>query len=50
MAKTLIKNATIISMDPGIGDIEGGDIFLDGDLIAEVGKLIEAPVAEVLDA
>ncbi|MDP6278982.1 MAG: amidohydrolase family protein [Nitrospinota bacterium] len=50
MAKTLIKNATIISMDPGIGDIEGGDILLDGDLIAEVGKLIEAPVAEVLDA
>jgi len=48
--KTLIKRASIISMDSEIGDIDGGDILIEGDLIAAVGQKVEAPDAVVFDA
>jgi cytosine/adenosine deaminase-related metal-dependent hydrolase len=50
MTRQLIKNATIISMDPGIGVIHGGDILIDGDRIAEVAPRIHADAAPALDA
>ena len=50
MARTLIRNATIVSMDAAIGDIDAGDILIDGDRIAEVGRNIDAPGAELVDA
>ena len=37
MAKTLIKKASIISMDSVIGDIDSGDILIEDDLITVVG-------------
>ena len=49
MARTLIRNATVVSMDDRIGDIERGDVLIDGDRIAEVGRGIEASGAEVID-
>ena len=54
-SQTLIKNATIISMDPSLGDpavgeITGGDILIDGALIAQVGSELSAPEAQVIDA
>ena len=49
MAVTLIKNATIVTMDPAIGDVEGGDILIDGDAIAEVGRKLTAAGASVVD-
>ncbi len=49
MARTLIKNATVVSMDPQIGDVERGDVLIDGDRIADVGRSIEAAGAEVVD-
>src|SRR5687767_11103365 len=48
-ARTLIRNATIVSMDPQIGDVEGGDILIEDAKIAAVGRNIEATGAEVVD-
>jgi cytosine/adenosine deaminase-related metal-dependent hydrolase len=49
MARTLIKNAVLVTMDPKLGDIEGGDILIDGDTIVEIGRNIAADDAEVID-
>ncbi len=48
MALTLIKNAMVVSMDPGLGDLEG-DILVEGERIAEIRRGIVAPNAEVVD-
>lgn len=50
MARTLIKNAIVVSMDRKIGDINGGDILIDGERIVEVGRNISADGAELVDA
>ncbi len=50
MAKTLIKNASIVSMDPEVGEIEGGGVLIEDGLIAEVGENLSAPDAETIDA
>ncbi len=47
---TLIKGATILSMDPKLGDIRGGDVLIDGKKIREVGHNIKAPDADFVDA
>ena len=49
MSRTLVKNAIIVSMDPKIGDLNGGDILIDGDKIVEVGRNISADNAAVVD-
>jgi len=49
MRSTLIKNATIVSMDSAIGDLDGGDILIDGEKIVAVGRHIEAGDATVID-
>ena len=48
MGQTLIKNATIVTMEPGLGDLEG-DILIDGGRIAEIRKGINAPDAVLVD-
>ena len=50
MSRTLIKNATLVSMDPKIGNPEGADILIDGEKIAAVGKNLLAGDAIVIDA
>ena len=50
MNRKLIRNATIISMDPDIGDILSGDILIEGSKIVKIGKSISADDAEVIDA
>ncbi|MGZ8155009.1 MAG: amidohydrolase family protein, partial [Burkholderiales bacterium] len=50
MTRTLLKNATIISMDPKIGEIAGGDILIEGEKIAAVGREIAADGAQTIDA
>lgn len=47
---TLIKGATILSMDPQLGDITDGDVLIDGRKILEVGHNIKAPNADLVDA
>jgi len=49
MRSTLIKNSTIVSMDPAIGDLDGGDILIDGEKIVAVGRNVEAGDATVID-
>ena len=49
MARTLIKHATIVSMDPQIGDLDSGDVLIDGEKIAEVGHNITADDTEIID-
>jgi 5-methylthioadenosine/S-adenosylhomocysteine deaminase len=39
----------IVTMDPKLGDIDGGDILVEGDTIADVGRNIPASDAEVID-
>ncbi|QQO12697.1 amidohydrolase family protein [Bradyrhizobium diazoefficiens] len=41
MRRTLIRSATVISMDDAIGDFEAGDVLVEGDRIAEVRPSIE---------
>ncbi len=50
MKKILIKNGYVLSLDPAIGDIAGGDILIDGDRIVCVSADIDAADAEVIDA
>jgi cytosine/adenosine deaminase-related metal-dependent hydrolase len=49
MAQTLIKNACIVTMDPKVADVDEGDILIDGERVAAVGKNLSAPNAEVVD-
>ena len=49
MNTTLIKNATLVSMDPGIGNPAGTDILIDGERIAAVGRNLSADNATVVD-
>src|SRR6266511_3901623 len=49
----LLKNGTIISMDPNIGVLENGDILTKGSYIGAVGKSLDigdAPDVTVVDA
>ncbi len=50
MSRTLIKGGWVVSMDPAIGDIKGGDVLIEDDRIVEVGHGLEAGDAEVIDA
>jgi Cytosine deaminase and related metal-dependent hydrolases len=50
MARTLIKGGWVVSMDDAIGDIRGGDVLIEDDRIAEVGRDIDAGDAEVIGA
>ena len=51
MTRRLIRGGHIVSMDPGIADVAGGDVLIDGDRIAHVGPRLEAHGAdEVVDA
>ena len=46
MTLKLIKNACVVTMDPTLGDIDGGDLLLDGGKIAQVGYAAGEQVEE----
>jgi cytosine/adenosine deaminase-related metal-dependent hydrolase len=48
MGKILLKGGTVLSVDPGVGDLAVGDVLIDGDTIAGVEASIDAD-AEVVD-
>ena len=51
MARILIKGGTVVTMDRKRRDLPPGDVLIDGEKIAEIGRHIEAPAgAEVIDA
>jgi cytosine/adenosine deaminase-related metal-dependent hydrolase len=46
--RILLKGGVVLTMDPGIGDLEQGDVLIEGARIAEVARAIDAP-AQVVD-
>lgn len=50
MKRTLFRNGWLVTMDETIGDIENGDVLIEGDRIAAVGRALRAEADEVVDA
>jgi cytosine/adenosine deaminase-related metal-dependent hydrolase len=50
MARTRIRNATILSVDPNVGDFQRGDLLIEGSKIAATAPSIQADDAEIVDA
>ena len=48
--RTLVRGGTVITADPAIGDLSGGDVLVEDGRIAAVAEHIDAPGARVLDA
>jgi len=48
--RILIKGGIVLSMDPTVGDITGGDVLVEGNTIVAVGKDLAAEGAETIDA
>jgi 5-methylthioadenosine/S-adenosylhomocysteine deaminase len=46
--RLLLQGAHVLTMDPDLGDVPEGDVLIEGDTIAEVGRGIQAD-AEVID-
>ncbi|MCZ4254207.1 amidohydrolase family protein [Sulfitobacter sp. G21635-S1] len=49
MARKLIRNAHIISIDPEVGVIPRGDILIEGSKIAAIGTDLSVSDAEIID-
>src|SRR5215211_7514281 len=49
-ARTLLRGGHIISMDPDVGDIPGGDVLIEGEDIAAVAPSVDATDCEIVDA
>ncbi|MCC7414377.1 MAG: amidohydrolase family protein [Gammaproteobacteria bacterium] len=49
MKRLLIKNASILSMDPAIGDFDNGDILIEDDRIVAVQPDLDVTDAEIVD-
>lgn len=47
--RILLKGGHVITVDPQLGDIPGGDVLIEGDTIAQVGTGLSAD-ADVIDA
>ena len=50
MARTLIRGATVLTLDPALGDFQRADMLIDDSAIAEVAPTISADDAEVVEA
>lgn len=48
--RILFAGATIVTMDPDLGVIDGGDLLVEGDTITAVGHDVHAGEAVVVDA
>ncbi|MFE5772568.1 amidohydrolase family protein [Streptomyces sp. NPDC056485] len=48
--RILFTGATIVTMDPGLGVIDRGDLLVEGDTITAVGHRLHADDAVVVDA
>jgi cytosine/adenosine deaminase-related metal-dependent hydrolase len=49
--RKVIRGGTVLSMDPQVGEVDGGDVVIDGDRIVEVRRNVgDVTDAEVIDA
>lgn len=49
MARTLIRSATILTMDDRLGDLVGSDLLIVGNRVAAIGHDIAASDVELVD-
>ena len=45
----LLRGGTVVTMDPALGDVPGGDVLVHGDRIVGVGRDLQASGAIVVD-
>lgn len=50
MARTLLRNGAVLTMDPDLRDFESADVLIEDDRIEAVGEHLDAGGAEVVDA
>jgi cytosine/adenosine deaminase-related metal-dependent hydrolase len=48
--RLLIRNGFVVSMDPDVGDIPHGDVYVEDGKIVEVGRSVDVTDAEQIDA
>jgi 5-methylthioadenosine/S-adenosylhomocysteine deaminase len=48
--RVLLRGGHVLSMDPEIGDVYGGDVLLEDDRIAAVGPSLDTGDTEIVDA
>jgi 5-methylthioadenosine/S-adenosylhomocysteine deaminase len=48
--RTLVRGGMVLSLDPSIGDLERGDVLIEGEHIVEIAPELAAGDAEVIDA
>lgn len=48
--RTLIRGGTVVTVDPALGDIPGGEVLIDDGTIIAVGAGLGVSEAEVIDA
>src|ERR671912_171332 len=47
--RLLLRGGTVLTVDPGLGDLPKGDVLIEGDTIAQVAPQVDAD-AQVIDA
>ena len=50
MTRTIIKNGTVVSLDPEIGDLDDADVLIEDGEIIDVGHGLSSSGAEPIDA
>ncbi|MDF9745935.1 amidohydrolase family protein [Natrinema salsiterrestre] len=50
MSRTIIRNGTVVSLDPEIGQLDEADVLIEDGEIIEVGRGLSPSNAEVIDA
>ena len=50
MARTIIQNGTVVSLDPDVGTLDEADVLIEDGEIVEIGHGLTASNAEVIDA
>jgi cytosine/adenosine deaminase-related metal-dependent hydrolase len=48
--RTLLRNATVVSVDPTVGNLRNADVLIEGERIAQIGSDLRAGDCEVIDA
>lgn len=48
--RTLIKGGVVLTLDRALGDIDAGDVLIEGERIVAVGPNLEAAGAQVIEA
>lgn len=50
LPRVLIRNGTVVTMDPGLGELPCGDVLVEGDQIADIGPSLDVDDADEIDA